>query len=144
MAFIYGDPNVAGPFASYQIKDIVCKVLKLTATNFTTAGVNALVAALPADASIVGFETWVKTALDNTATLPTISIGTAAGGTQFASAVAITNTVGTAAKLSPVTGILQPYNAPYVTGDIQLWVRGACSTANPANAEIYLTVFYVR
>ena len=143
MAFIFNDPNSAGPFSSFQIKDIVCKAVKLTAANFTTAGVNALVAALPADATILGFDTWVKTALDNTATLPTLSIGTVSAGTQFASAVAITNTVGTNAKLSPVTGIFQAYNPPY-TGDIQIWVRGACSTANPVNAEIYLLIYYVR
>lgn len=143
MAFIYGDPNTAGPFASYQIKDVVVKVIKLTFANFTTAGVNAFVAQIPADASILGFETWVKTALNNGATSPTISLGTAAAGTQFASAVAITNTIGTQALVSPVAGILQEYNPPY-TADIPLWVRGACSTANPTAGEIYLVIKYVR
>ena len=143
MAFIYGDPNTAGPFATFQIKDVVCKAIKLTAANFTTAGVNSYVASLPADSTILGFDTWVKTALDNTATAPLLSIGTASAGTQFASAVAITNTAGTNAKLSPVTGIFQAYNPPYTT-DIPIWVRGICSTANPVNAEIYLLIYYVR
>ena len=143
MALIFNDPNTAGPFASFQTKDVDAKVFKLVAANFSTVGVNTNVGALPADASILGFETWVKTALDNGATSPTLSIGNVSAGTQFASAAAVTNTVGTAAKLSPVTGILQPYNVPN-TSDISLWVKGGCATANPVNAEVYLTVFYVR
>lgn len=143
MAFIYGDPNTAGPFATFQIKDVVVKAIRLTAANFSTAGVNTNVAALPADATILGFDYWVKTALDNGATSPTVSLGTSSAGTQFTTTSAITNTIGTTAKISPVAGILQAYSPPY-TNDISLWVRGVCATANPTNAEVYLVVYYVR
>lgn len=145
MAFVYGDPNTAGPFSSYQVKDVQAKVFKLTFANFTTGNTDALVGALPEDASILGFETWVKTALaGNSVASPVISIGTASGGTQFASAVAITNTVNLAVKLSPVSGILQAAAVPRAGSDISLWVRGGCSTGNPTSGEIYLTVYYVR
>jgi len=97
---------------------------------------------LPADSSILGFETWVKTAL-TTATLPTLSLGTASAGTQFTSALAITNTVGTNAKASPVTGILQAHDNTNRT-DIPLWASTGCSTGNAAAGEIYLLVYFVR
>jgi hypothetical protein len=143
MALIFTDPNTAGPFATFQAKDVYTKAFKLTAANFSTTGVNTNVGAFPADASFLSFEYWVKTALDNTATSPTLSIGNVSAGTQFASAAAVTNTVGTQGKVTPVTGILQPYNVPNTT-DIPLWVKGGCSTANPNNAEVYLVVYYTR
>ena len=145
MGFIYTDPNTAGPFASFQMKDVQVKVFKLTSANFTTGNTDAKVGALPGDCSILGFETWVGTALSgNGVTSPVISLGTASAGTQYASAVAITNTVGTAAKLSPVTGIMQAHAVPPASGDTALWVRGGCSTGSPTAGEIYLAVYFIR
>lgn len=146
MAFIYGDPNSSGPFASFQIKDIVCKAIKLTNTNFTTGGTNTLVAALPADASILRFTLWVKTQLaGGSVSAATISVGTASAGTQFINAnAAAFGTAGVESTLSPVNNIFQPYNIPYSTGDIQIWVNGTATTGNPTSGEMYLMVEYVR
>lgn len=143
MALIFRDPNTAGPFTTFQDKDLKCRVFRLQAANFTTAGVNTLVGALPADASILQIVRWTAVILDNGATSPTVSIGTAAGGTQFASAVAVTNTLGSYSSLTPVTAIMQEYNIPYTT-DIPIWIRGTCATANPNNGDIRIAIFYVR
>jgi hypothetical protein len=145
MAFIYGDPNSAGPFATFQIKDVVCKDIKLTFANFATGNVDTNVAAIPADATILGFDLWVKTQLaGNSISAATISIGSSSGGTQFASALAAAfGAAGVATKLSPVTGIHQAYNPPY-TSDINIWVRGNSTTGTPTSGEMYLTIYYVR
>lgn len=143
MALIFTDPNTAGPFSTFQDKDVRAKVVQLTQANFTTAGVNALLARLPADASILGFDVWVAAALNNGATAPQVSIGTTSGGTQFANAVAVTNTVGTFARLTPVAGIMQPYAVP-LGGEIDLWFRGICATANPTAADVRIVIYYVR
>lgn len=145
MAFIYGDPNSAGPFVTFQIKDVVCKDVKLTFANFTTGGTNTNVMALPADSTILGFDLWVKTQLaGGSISAATISIGSASGGTQFASALAAAfGAAGVNSKLSPVTGIHQAYNPPY-TNDINIWVNGTATTGNPTSGEMYLTVYYVR
>lgn len=140
-----GDPSPTGPTVlSGPAKDVDVKVIKLSSANFATVAVNTLVAQLPADATILGLRTWVKTVLSgNGITLPTISLGSASAGTQFTSALAITNTVGTYAVASPVTGIIQNYQIPQ-GNDIQLWVSGSCSTGNPTAGEIYLIVEYCR
>ena len=139
------DPSPIGPTAlSGPAKDVQAKVVRLTSANFSTSGTNTLVAVLPADASILGFRTWVKTALSgNSVASPTMSLGTASGGTQFASAVALTNTTGTYAVTTPVTGIIQGYNIPY-SSDINIYFGGGCSTGNPTAGEIYLIIDYVR
>lgn len=144
MAFIYGDPNTAGPFSTFQIKDVVVKSIKLTNANFATGNVDTNIASLPADATILGFDLWVKTQLaGNAISAATISIGTASGGTQFASALSAFQTAGVMTKLSPLTNIFQAYNPPYST-DISLWVRGTATTGTPTSGEMYLTVYYVR
>ncbi len=144
MAFVYIDPNPAAPFATFQIKDVVCKAFKLTYANFGTTAVNTNVGILPADASIIRVTTWVKTALSgNSVSSPTISLGSASAGTQFTNALAITNTTGTYAVASPITGIMQAYEVP-LGSDIPLWVSGGCSTGNPTAGEIYLLVEYIR
>ena len=145
MAFIYSDPQATGsPPISYGIKDVVVKAFKLTNANFATGNVDALLGGLPSDASILGFDVWVKTVLSgNGVTSPVVSLGTASGGTQFTSAVAITNSAGYTAKLTPVTGILQAHDNTNRT-DIALWIRGGCSTGTPTAGEIYLVVYYVR
>lgn len=143
MALVFTDPNSAGPMPSFGMKDVQVKVIRLQAANFSTAGVNTLMAKFPADTSFLGFEYWVATALDNGATSPQLSLGSASAGTQFASLAAVTNTVGTNAKLSPVTGIQQAQNIPYST-DIEFWVRGVCATANPTNADVRLAIYFTR
>ena len=144
MALIFTDPNTAGPFTSFQVKDIVTKVFKLTFANFTTGNTDALLGRLPADASIVGVDTWLKTAFSgNGVTSPVLSLGSTSGGSQFSSAVGLTNTTGTFVAHSPVTGILQEYQIP-LTGDINIYARGGCSTGNPTAGELYVIVKYVR
>lgn len=145
MAFIYGDPNPAGPFATYQAKDTQSKAVKLTNANFSTAGVNTLVAAMPADATIIGFTYWNKTILSGGGiTAGTITVGTSSGGTQFSVANAAPFTAsGSYGILSPVTGIFQAYNPPY-GADIQIWVNGTATTGNPTAGEFYLLINYVR
>lgn len=150
LQFLTGQVAVSDPYPgaptvlSGPVKDVVTKVVRLTSANFTTGGTNTLVAVLPADASILSVATWVGTALSgNGVTSPTMSLGTASGGTQFTNALAITNTVGTYALASPITGILQKYNVP-LGNDIQIWFGGGCSTGNPTAGEILLIIEYVR
>jgi hypothetical protein len=144
MALIFTDSNSAGPFSTFQVKDVVTKVFKLTFANFTTTNTDALIGRLPADASIVSVDTWLKTAFSgNGVTSPVLSLGSSSGGTQFSSAVALTNTVGTFAAVTPITGILQEYQVP-LGGEISLYARGGCSTGNPTAGEVYVIVKYVR
>ena len=144
MALIFTDPNSSGPFSTFQVKDVVTKVFKLTYANFTTGNTDTLIGRLPADASILRIDTWLKTAFSgNSVTSPVLSLGSASGGTQFSSAVALTNTTGTYAVHSPVTGILQAYDVP-LGQEISLYARGGCSTGNPTAGELYIVVQYVR
>lgn len=144
MALIFTDPNSAGPFSTWQVKDVIVKVFKLTYANFTTSNTDTLIGKLPADASIVSVNTWLKTAFSgNSVSSPVLSLGSTSGGTEFSSAVALTNTTGTYATHSPITGILQAYNPPY-TSEINLYARGGCSTGNPTAGELYVIVKYVR
>lgn len=146
MALIFTDPNSSGPFSTFQVKNNQTKVLKLTNANFSTAGVNTFVAALPADASILNISLWVKTQLaGGSVSAATISVGSASAGTQFVNAnTAAFNTAGVRAGLSPITNIMQAYNVPYTTGDIQIWVNGTSTTGNPTSGEMYLEISYVR
>jgi hypothetical protein len=144
MALIFSDPNTSGPFSTFQVKERHTKVFKLTYANFTTGNTDALIGRLPADASIVQVTTWLKTAFaGNSVASPVLSLGSASGGTQFSSAVALTNTVGTYALHSPVTGIMQEYAIP-LGGEINLYARGGCSTGNPTSGELMVMVDYVR
>ena len=139
------DPYPNAPTVNSQVaKETYLKAVKLSSANFSTTGVNTLVAVLPADASIIGFRIWTGTALSGGGvTSPTLSIGTVSAGTQFTSALAITNTTGTYAVATPVTGIFQNYSIP-LGSDINIWMRGACSTGNPTAGEIYVLIEYVR
>jgi hypothetical protein len=144
MAFITTDPNAAGPFQSFQLKDLQVRVHKIGFASFTTTGVNLLLGSYPPDTAFVGFDVWTQTALAGGGiTSPVYSLGNVAAGTQFASAVALTNTTGTQAKVTPVTGILQEHD-PTNRTDINLWFRGACSTGNPTSGSIYVVVYYAR
>lgn len=142
---LVSDPAPTGPTVlTGPVKDLQVKVVRLTSANFLAAGVNTLVAVLPADASIISIRTWVGTALaGNTVSAPLLSLGTASAGTQFLNALALTNTSGTAALATPVTGIFQAYQVPYA-GDIQIWVRGTCTSGPPNSGEIFMAIEYVR
>lgn len=144
MALIFTDPNSAGPFSTFQDKDVHVKVFKLTYANFTTSNTDALIGRLPADASITRVSTWLKTAFaGNSVASPVLSLGSTSGGTEFSSAVAITNTVSTYATHTPITGILQAYQVP-LGSEISLYARGGCSTGNPTSGELYVIVEFVR
>ena len=133
------DPTVTG-----NIKDVITKVFKLTSANFTTGGTSVKVAVLPADASIINIRMWTGIQLAGGGiTAATVSLGTVASGTQFVNAVSAFATAGTNAVVSPITGIMQPYNIPYGL-DIQIWATGTATTGNPSAGEIYMSVEYVR
>lgn len=146
MAFIYSDPNTAGPFSTFQVKDSLCKAVRLTNANFGTTAVNTLVTCLPSDATIIGFTYWNKTILSGGGiTAATIAVGTSSGGTQFSVANAAPfSASGTYGILSPVVNIFQAYNPPYTAGDMQIWVSGAATTGIPTAGEFYLLINYVR
>lgn len=144
MALIFTDPNSAGPFQTFQLKDVEVRVHSIPYSYFSTTGVNTLLGSYPPDTAFLGFDVWVSTALSgNGITSPTATLGSASAGTQFASAVAVTNTTGYSAKLTPVTGIMQAVALPNTT-DIQLWFKGSCSTGNPTAGQMYLAVYFVR
>lgn len=138
------DPNPGGPSATSNIKDQVIKVVKLTSANFSTSAVNTLVAVLPADATILGMNLWVKTQLaGNSISAATISLGTASAGTQFATTFNAFGTAGAYSIVTPINGICQNYNIPFST-DIQIWVSGLATTGIPTSGEMYLQIEYVR
>ena len=144
MALIFTDPNSAGPFSTFQDKDVHTKVFKLTFANFTTTNTDTLIGRLAADSSILLVTTWLKTAFaGNSVASPVLSLGSTSGGTEFSSAVALTNTVGTYAVHTPMTGIMQAYQVP-LGGEINLYARGGCSTGNPTSGELYIMVQFVR
>lgn len=140
-----GDPSPTGPTANSNDKDVHVKVVKLTSANFaTTTSVKTLVAVLPADATILGFEYWNKTKLaGNSISAAALSLGTTSGGTEFVSAFDVFTTVGTQGTLTPVTGIMQNYGIP-LGGDIPVYASGLATTGNPTSGEIYVSIFYVR
>jgi hypothetical protein len=138
------DPSPNGPNVTSNIKDLVVKVVKLTSVNFTTGGTNTLVAMLPADATIIGFEKVVKTQLAGGGiTAATIGLGNVSAGTQFLSAYSVFDAAGVNALVTPATGTMQNYGTP-LGADIPLWVLGTATTGNPTSGEIYLVIKYVR
>jgi len=140
-----GDPNPGGPSAISNIKDKVCKIVKLTSANFTTANMDTLLAVLPADSTIIGVDVWVKTQLAGGGiTAATLSLGSASGGTQFVNASALAFGVASTYTTVPaISGIFQNYNVPYGS-DIQIFGRGTATTGNPTSGELYLVISYVR
>lgn len=140
-----GDPYPGGPSVlSGPAKDLQVKVVKLSSANFGLSAVNTLVAALPADATILEMFVWVKTQLaGGGVTAATINIGTSSGGTQFASAFSAFGTAGAYSQVTPITNIMQPYQVPQGS-DIQVFVGGTATTGAPTSGELYLTIKYVR
>ena len=140
-----GDPNPGGPTATSNIKDKKLKVIKLSSANFSTTNVDTLVAVLPADATIIGFDLWVRTQLaGGSISAATLAIGNVSGGAQFAAAnAAAFGTAGTFSQLSPIVNVFQNYSLPQGP-DIPIWVRGVATTGNPTSGELYLVINYVR
>lgn len=133
-----------GPTATSNIKDVVTKVVKLTSANFGTVAVNNKVAVLPADSSIIKMTLWVNNQLSGGGiTAASFSVGSVSAGTQFINGLTAFATAGTYAVLTPITGIMQPYNVPF-GADIQIWVSGTATTGNPTSGDMYLAVEYVR
>lgn len=133
-----------GPTATSNIKDVITKVVKLTSANFGTVAVNTKVAVLAPDVSIIKMTLWVNNQLSGGGiTAATFSVGSASGGTQFINGLTAFATAGTYAVLTPITGIMQPYNVPY-SADIQIWVSGTATIGNPTAGDMYLAIEYVR
>jgi hypothetical protein len=142
------DPSTGGgppgPTATSNIKDVVTKVVRLTAANFGTSAVNTKVAVLPPDVSIIKMTLWNNIQLAGGGiTAASFSVGSSSGGTQFINGLTAFGTAGTYAVLSPITGIMQNYNVPYGV-DIQVWLSGTATTGNPTSGEMYLAIEYVR
>lgn len=139
------DPNPGGPSPISNDKNVHVKVVKLTSANFTTGGVNTLVAELPADGTILSFQLWVKTQLNGgSISAATLALGSASGGAQFMAAnAAAFGTAGVATLLTPVIGIMQNYNVPQGS-DITIWAAGVATTGNPTGGEMYLSIYFVR
>ena len=139
------DPNPGGPTATSNIKATNVKVMKLTSANFSTAGVNTLIAVLPGDSTVLGYRLWVKTQLaGNSISAATVALGTASGGAQLMAAnAAAFGAAGVSTVLSPVLGMMQNYSLPNGP-DIQVWAAGVSTTGTPTSGEMYLTIWYCR
>jgi hypothetical protein len=141
------DPNPNGPSATSNIKDVAVKVVKLTSANYAvTTSVKTLVAVLPADATILSYELWVKTQLaGGSISAATLSLGTTSGGTDIMAAnSAAYGAAGVGTKLTPVVGgLMQNYNIPN-GGDIPIYANGLATTGTPTSGEQYLAIYYVR
>lgn len=142
MAIQFPDSN---PTATSNIKNVVTKVVRLLSTDFTTTGAASIKAVLPADATILGFDIWKNVQLSGGGiTAATLSIGITGTPTRFASAYdVLTPAAGTAAAVTPVTNIMQPYSMP-LGSDISILFTGTATTGNPTAGEIYVAIRYVR
>ncbi len=137
-------PDLA-PTTTSNSKNTLVKVVRLTSASFSTGGGTAAVlAVLPAQASIISIEYWKQTQLSGGGiTAATISIGTPAAPTNFVNAFDIfTPVAGTLATITPVTNIMQPYGIPS-GGDIALQFTGIATTGAPTAGAVYVTVYYV-
>lgn len=138
------DPNPGGPSATSNVKDVQCKVVRLTSANFGTSAVNTLVAVLPADATILNMQLLVKTQLAGGGiTAATVNLGTSSGGTQFASAVNAFGTAGANADVATLANVMQLYQVP-LGADIQIYAGGTATTGAPTSGELFLTIYFVR
>jgi hypothetical protein len=145
MALIFTDPNSAGPFQTFQVKDVTTKVFKLTNAHFTvTTSTKTKVGTLPPDASIIRFTIWNKTKLAGASiNSAALGVGTTSGGTEFISALDVFVNAGTMIYPTAVTLLMQGYNVPNTT-EIPIWVDGLSGTGTPTSGELYLMVEYVR
>ncbi len=126
-------------------KNVHSKTVRLLAANFATGGgAAAVLAILPAQASIISIEYWKKTQLAGGGiTAATVSIGSVASPTLYVNALDIlTPAAGTLATVTPVTNIMQPYGIPSGP-DIVLNFTGIATTGAPTSGEVYVTVYFV-
>lgn len=139
------DPNPGGPSPISGVKNVFCKVAKLTSANFTTGGTNTLIIELPADSTILSFRLWVKTQLaGGSISAATVALGNASGGAQFYAANATAfGAANVYTVLTPVLAIMQNYNVP-LGADIQIWAAGVATTGNPTSGEMYVMCEYTR
>lgn len=141
-----GDPSPTGPTANSNDKDVHVKVVKLTSANYAvTTSVKTLVAVLPADATILNMNLWVKTQLaGGSISAATLAIGTTSGGAELMAAnAAAYGAAGVNAILTPIIGIMQNYGVP-LGGDIPVFASGLATTGTPTSGEQYLSIYYVR
>lgn len=143
-----GDPNAPypNPSATSNIKDVLVKVVKLTAANFTvTTATNTMVAVLPAQATVLRMDLYIEIQLaGGSISAATMALGTASGGAQWMAAnAAAYGTAGASTTLSPILNIMQHYNVP-LGGDSQVWVAGLATTGTPTSGEMYLSIYYVN
>ena len=135
-----------GPTAqSPASKVTVVQAVKLTYADFVTGGTASVKAVLPADASIVAFRIWKKTAFSgNGVSAATLSIGITGTATKFVNAYDVhTPVAGTNVLVTPTTNIFQEYD-PTAPADISLLFTGTATTGNPTAGELYVLIEYVR
>lgn len=134
-----GAPTVLSPTA----KDLQVKAVKLTGADFTTGGAASVKAVLPADASIVGFRLWTKTAYSgNGVTALSLNIGVPGTPTKFTNGQAVALTAG-AMSFTGAANIFQDLDLPQGQ-DIQLLFTGTATTGNPTAGESYILIEYIR
>lgn len=138
------DPNPGGPSALSNVHQEQNKIVRLTSANFSTAGVNTLVAKLPPDSTITSMALWVKTQLSGgSISAATISVGLTSAGTDFISAISAFAASSVRVTLTPISGIYELYNIPW-GNDILIWVNGTSTTGTPTAGEMYLQINYTR
>jgi len=127
-------------------KVVQTKVVKLTYANFGVTPVDALVARIPANATIVGIRYYNQTKLaGNSISAATLSIGTTSGSTNIVNAFDVFTTVGTMAYLSPIATIMHNLGA-YLGSwtSLDFYARGTATTGDPTSGTIYLMIDYVQ
>lgn len=142
MAIQFPDPNVT---ATSNIKDVNVKVVKLTFADFTTTGIAAVDAILPADATIIELSYWKKTQFSgNSVSAVTLSIGDSSSATKYVNAFdVLTPNAGNSGHINPSTNIMQAYQVPLGL-DFPLLFTGTATTGNPTAGEIYIKIVFVR
>lgn len=145
MAFDYTAYPTGVTATSPASKEVSMKAVKLTFADFTTGPAAAIKAVLPADASILGFEYWKRTAFSGGGvTAVTLSIGITGTATHFINAFDVhTPAAGTRAIFTPQTNIMQEAD-PNNRTDISLLFTGTATTGNPTAGELIVHIYYVR
>jgi hypothetical protein len=122
-------------FTNTSARDIGYNVVQALCGRITGAGadINVKIGTLPAGAIITAVTTDVETVIGGTA--PVFNIGTASGGAQLASAVALTagslNTV-------PVAALVQPLAA-----DTDVWA-GISGGGATTSGDAYVIITFVK
>lgn len=130
-----------------MVKQLHIQAVKLTFADFTTGGTASVKAALPADASIVGFEHWTKTTFaGNGVTVVSLQIGITGTVAKYlaASTIALTGPSVVAIPGGVENNLYAEYDPTAPGGDIPLLFTGTATTGNPTSGEAYLLIKYVR